>query len=369
VEHPVTEAVAGLDLVRMQLEVARGLPLNVTQGDINLSGHAIEARLYAEDAANDFLPATGRVALWRVPAIPGLRCDSGVEEGSEVSVHYDPMLAKVIARGDTREDARLRLVRGLEALGVAGVTTNRSFLISVLEHDEFAAGNLDTHFIERHLPPRTRGQQFDAGVLRAMAIAAVIADHESRRAAAGPLPGSVPSGWRNNRWRPQDVAFTEGDRRIEVLYVARPGKRFDVETVVDGERATHEVLLADDTADGFALEIDRVRTKFAVAHEGERFFVHSGSGVADLARVPRFPIGGHEEIAGGCVAPMTGVVRKVCVSEGDRVEEGQLLLVLEAMKMEHQLVAHATGIVTRMGVTEGQMVDPDEVLVVVDAEE
>ena len=153
VEHPVTEAITGLDLVELQGHVAQGEPLPFDASALRLDGHAFEARLYAEDPAADFLPATGRVVIWEPAPLLGVRYDSGVEAGSEVSVHYDPLLAKIIAHGATRDEARRRLIEALQRLGVAGVTTNREFLIALLSHPEFAAGAIDTHFIERHSPP------------------------------------------------------------------------------------------------------------------------------------------------------------------------------------------------------------------------
>jgi acetyl/propionyl-CoA carboxylase alpha subunit len=156
VEHPVTEAITGLDLVEWQIRVARGEALPFEQGDVARAGHALEARLYAEDPQADFLPASGRIALWEPTPLPGVRYDSGVEAGTEVTVHYDPLLAKIVAHGATRDEARQRLLDALRRLGVAGVTTNREFLLAVLDHPAFAAGEIDTHFIERHLPAAAR---------------------------------------------------------------------------------------------------------------------------------------------------------------------------------------------------------------------
>jgi acetyl-CoA carboxylase biotin carboxylase subunit len=369
VEHPVTEATTGLDLVRMQIEVAQGSPLALDQEEVALSGHAIEARLYAEDPASDFLPAAGRVALWSVPELPGLRVDSGVEAGSEVGVHYDPLLAKLIAHGATREEARHRLVRGLKQLALGGVATNRDFLVTVLEHPAFRAGELDTHFIERHLPAGSRGTERDRATTGLHALAAALFLHEERRAAGGPLPASIPSGWRNNRWRPQDHCFHLGEEAIEVRYIAQPDGRFAVEVGEPGEaggRTPAQLRLLEAGGDGLVAEVDGVRRRFWIAREGDRLSVHGCDASSDLVCVPRFPPARGEQLAGGCVAPMTGVVRKVCVSEGDAVAEGTLLLVLEAMKMEHRLVAHAAGVVAQIRVEEGQMVDPDDVLIVVE---
>ena len=173
-EHPVTEAVTGLDLVELQVRVAEGDPLPFGQDDLRLDGHAIEARLYAEDPAADFLPATGRVALWAPAALPGVRYDSGIEAGAEVSVHYDPLLAKIVAHGPSRAEACDRLTVALRRLALGGVTTNRDFLLAVLTHPAFAAGEIDTHFIERHLAGAQRGPQRNPAADRVHAIVAAM---------------------------------------------------------------------------------------------------------------------------------------------------------------------------------------------------
>ena len=364
VEHPVTEAVTGLDLVRLQILVAQGLPLPVTQDDLMIDGHAIEARLYAEDPANDFLPAVGRIALWEPAALRDVRYDSGVAAGTEVSVHYDPLLAKVIAHAPTRGEAVQRLVRALRLLGIGGVTTNRELLLAVLTHPAFGEGTLDTHFIERHLPPEARRVARDHATDRLHAIAAALYEHEVRRGTGGPLPPSILPGWRNNRWRPQDVSYRVGGEAIEVRYVAAASGRFEVEAA--GSASDARVSEVD--VHGLALELDGVRRRFTVTADGDTTFVHGPLGTAELTHVARFPLQRREEIAGGCLAPMPGVIRQVRVAPGDRVEKGAVLLVLEAMKMEHQMIAHDPGVVKEVRVEVGQMVDPDTVMIVVEAE-
>ncbi|HSQ00270.1 MAG TPA: biotin/lipoyl-containing protein, partial [Candidatus Dormibacteraeota bacterium] len=364
--HPVTEAITGLDLVELQLRVAEGEPLPATLAGLAIDGHAIEARLYAEAPARDFLPATGRLALWQPPALPGVRWDSGVERGSEVSVHYDPLLAKVIAHGATRAIATDRLTAALRGLAVGGVTTNRDFLLAVLAHPEFRAGAIDTHFIDRHLPAAAREAARDAEADRIHAIAAAIDGHQRRRAAGGsPLPESSPSGWRNNRWRPQDVAFAIGEERIEVHYVAETDDSF---TVACGERGGR-VLCMQRSADAIVLEIDGVRRRFAVAVDGDTVHLHGSLGGATLVEQPRFASRAGDELMSGCLAPMPGIVRQVLVKAGDRVEKGTVMVVLEAMKMEHPLTANAPATVTAVRVEVGQMVDPDAVMVVLEATE
>jgi acetyl/propionyl-CoA carboxylase alpha subunit len=365
VEHPVTEEITGLDLVRLQIEIAEGRPIPFRQEDVRIDGHAVEARLYAEDPARGFLPVTGRLLLWEPAPLPGVRYDAGVAAGTEVSIHYDPMLAKVIAHGPSRDEAVRRLAGALERLGVAGVSTNRDLLLGVLRHPAFTAGELDTHFIERHLSPGTRIAPRNAAAERTHAIVAALHEHEVRRRAGGPLPRSIPSGWRNSRWRPQSVTYRIGEEPLEVRYVAEPGARFTVETV--GQTST--AVLHESDARGLAIEVDGVRRRFTVVVAGDLVAVHGSLGTSELVRVPRFPAGRRDDAAGGCVAPMTGIVRAVHVATGDRVTKGQVLLVLEAMKMEHEMVAQADGVVREVRVEVGQMVDPDAVLVVMAADE
>ncbi len=363
VEHPVTEAVTGLDLVRLQLEIARGEPLPLTQEQLTLTGHAIEARLYAEDPV-ELLPTTGTIALWEPQPLPGLRYDSGVAAGSEVGIHYDSLLAKIIAHGPTREDARARLVRALQQLAVGGVTTNREFLLAALTHPAFQAGELDTHFVEKHLPPAARRLPRNAGHERIHAIAATLHAHECRRRAGGPLPPSIPSGWRNNRWRAQDVSYLSAGEPLEVRYIAQSTSEFALEA--PGAACQARILSADDEA--IELELDGVRRRFRVVRSDARVLVHSPLGSSELECVPRFPPPRRAEIAGGCSAPMPGVIREVRVQVGERVEAGTVLLVLEAMKMEHQIIAPDAGVVKELRVEVGQMVEPDDVLIVIEAE-
>ncbi len=388
VEHPVTEAITGLDLVELQLRVANGEALPAGLDALAIDGHAIEARLYAEDPANDFLPAIGRLALWEPPPLAGVRWDSGVEAGSEVGIHYDPLLAKVIAHGRTRAEAADRLAAALRGLAVGGVVTNRAFLLAVLDHPEFRSGAIDTHFIERHLPAAARQLLRDTATDRVHVVVAAVDAHQRRRWLTPlPLPESIPSGWRNNRWRPQDVTYRLGDALVEVQYVAASGGRRCVgagshATGADGAAPSSgmaaftmtcgewsgEVLCHDWHPDGLALEIDGVRRAFRIVVEGDTVHLHGPLGGAMLVEQPRFPSPWSDELASGCLAPMPGIVRQVLVGPGDRVEKGTVMVVLEAMKMEHPLIANAAATVTEVRVEVGQMVDPDAVMVVLEAE-
>ena len=215
------------------------------------------------------------------------------------------------------------------------------------------------------MPPEARVAPRNAAAERIHAIAAALHQHEVRRHAGGPLPASIPSGWRNSRWRPQSVTYRIGEEPREVRYVAEPGARFAVEA--GGESSAAVLHEAD--AQGVAVEIYGVRRRFTVVVAGDVVAVHSPLGTTELVRVPRFPAARRDDAAGGFVAPMTGVVRAVNVTAGDRVHKGQVLLVLEAMKMEHEMIAQADGVVREVRVEVGQMVDPDAVLLVMAATE
>ena len=361
VEHPVTEALTGLDLVREQLRVAQGECLGLEQHDIRRSGHAIEVRLYAEDPASDFLPATGQLVVWEPAADPPARLDSGVESGSEVSTQFDPLLAKVIVHAPTRDEAAARLARVLERLRVHGVTTNRDFLVSVLRHEAFLAGDTTTDFIARHHPARRR--EPGEAELRLAAVAAALAGQAARRAAA-PVLATVPSGWRNNPSAMQATRYQCGEIELAVGYRRERDGSFACRVGSwTGPARLHAV-----EGPWLDLELEGVRRRVAVTIAGARHWVQTPAGEVLLAEVERFPGHEREEVTGGCVAPMPGRVIEVTVAAGDRVTAGQKLLVLESMKMEHQILAAADGLVAEVRVTVGAQVDRDEVLLVLKEE-
>lgn len=363
VEHPVTEEITGLDLVRLQILIAEGHPLPFRQSDLRIRGHAIEARLYAEDPEVDFLPAIGRIEDWRPSDLPGVRYEAGIRHGSDVTIHYDPLLAKVIVHAPTRTEASRRLARALQELRVHGVKTNRDFLVRVLRHPEFIAGRIDTHFIERqglaHGDPDLLRR-----VCRIHAIAAALWLQNGRRAAARVL-SNIPSGWRNSPSGMQRISFASRSDRIEVEYGRRRDQTWSVQ--VDGE--PHTVGLKACEANAIALVVDGVHRTYDVSTRGEVCYVDSALGASELHRIPRFPTHESEEIRGGCHAPMPGKVLDVRVAVGDTVRRGGLLVVLEAMKMEHEIVSPADSRVIEVRVRVGQQVDAGDVLVVLDEQE
>jgi propionyl-CoA carboxylase alpha chain len=362
VEHPVTEEITGLDLVREQIRVAEGDPLSFRQDDLRINGHAIEARVYAEDPANEFLPATGRLVAWDPdPTLPA-RFESGVETGSEVSVHFDPMLAKVIVHARTRIEAALRLANVLERLRLHGVITNRDFLVNVLRHDAFLSGDTSTDFIERHRPARERHVR--AEDVRAAALAVALAAQQTRRAEAHVLR-TIPSGWRNNPSTLQHVHFVHRGEDIITEYRRNGDGSFIYD--INEQRGEARIIRSEDGR--LELEIDGVQRTLSVVSDGLRHWVQSATGEVRLAEIPRFPEPELEHVAGGYSAPMPGKIVAVNAEPGQRVSAGQVLVIVEAMKMEHLITCTEDGIVKEVRVTVGAQVEAGQVLLVVDTGE
>ena len=358
VEHPVTELVTGLDLVRLQLLVAEGQPLPPEAYDPPIQGHAIEVRLYAEDPAQDFLPSAGTLHRFDIPEIEGIRIDSGFEDGTVVSVNYDPMLAKVIAHAPTRHEAARRLAAALERSRIHGVVTNRRLLSNILSEAEFLAGEIDTHYLERHTPASLAGGEDDARLRAVSALAATLAAQADRRQSARVLR-TLPSGWRNAPSALQVQGFETVSGPITVGYLLGRRSRFEI----DGE-ALADVVVVRATPEGVTLLVDGVRRHFDVNRVGTVVYVDTPGYSVVLTERPRFPDIDDLASAGSLSAPMPGTVVQVAAVVGDVVEAGDVLVVLEAMKMEHRIVAPVAGRVDLVNVEAGQMVDEGQVLVV-----
>lgn len=324
-----------------------------------MEGAALEVRLYAEDPASGFLPQSGTVVDWHLPEAEGLRVDSGVESGSEVGIYYDPMLAKIITSGETRTLALQRMRRALRSLSVQGVTTNRAFLLRVLDHPAYVAGEIDTHFIDRHL----RDLLPDADDERApwqAAVVSALAEQQQRNRDRVLLP-EIPSGWRNNYHTPQWVEYSDGERDLRVEYRHHGDNRF---TVWAGE-SEHEVRVISWEQPRLTWEENGHRQSARVIFDGDGAYVHGSDFSVGLLRKPRFPDKSLAVPPGGCIAPMPGKIIELRVAEGDTVEAGQVLLIMEAMKMEHSVTAPQSGTVAQVTVALGDQVDADALLIVV----
>ena len=352
VEHPVTEAITGLDLVAWQIRVAQGEPLPITQAEVPLNGHAIEVRLYAEDPVNDFLPATGTLALYRESSQgPGRRVDSGVAEGDEVSPFYDPMLGKLIAWGETREQARLRLLAMLDEFAIGGLRTNLAFLRRIIAHPAFAQAELDTGFIPRYqedLLPAAEGLTEEFWQLAAQAYLSTAA--VTIRSDDAHSPWSTTRGLRLGG--PSEVTLHLACGAESRSMVMRSDSQ-------QGVRLNGEHLL---------IERDGVRRQTIAIRRADTLYlqwqgdVHAIRSVDPIAEVDVSQ--GHQ---GGLTAPMNGSIVRVLVSVGEQVQIGTPLVVLEAMKMEHSIRANTAGTVAALYCTEGEMVKEGAVLVELEA--
>jgi propionyl-CoA carboxylase alpha chain len=375
VEHPVTEMVSGFDLVREQLRIAGGERLGYGQESFEPRGHAIEARLYAEDPAAGFLPAAGTLVAFTPAPAPAVRWDSGVESGSVVGVQFDPMLAKVIAHAPSRGEAAAKLALALERLHLGGVTTNRDFLAATLRHPAFIAGDTTTDFIDR-VDPSSTLDLGDDELARVATLAALWVQGDNRSRAS--VLSAMPSGWRNARLPAQRVTLAHGDRTVTVRYRARRDGRF----VLGGADAATGDAAEDDggagpdggsarvhrwTPTGIDAEVNGRRAAAQVTRDGARLYVQAPGGTVAFDVVPRFVApGAAAATAGGLVTPMPGIVLDVRCAPGDVVDARQTLVVLEAMKMEHHVRAPADGVVAEVRVAKGQHVENGAVLLVLE---
>lgn len=373
VEHPVTEATTGLDLVALQLDIAAGLPLPAAEPPAS-HGWSFEARLYAEDPANDYTPGSGTLWALDVPGVsssfegpfrPGIRLDSGVEpgpEGAQIGVHYDPMLAKVISYGRTREEACASLAGALARAKVHGLTTNRAQLVRVLRHPEFVAGNLSTAFLDDHGAESLAAPLAGDEAVRISALAAAVVSGTAEHV-SGPVP-LAQAGFRNVGRAYQKRTFRSGEEELEVSYIRdRSGAH------PEGELA-ETVTIEQVGTDSAVFEVRGVRRTLTVSRyetpgQDTVVAVDSPLGPVALTEPPRYTDPAAEVAAGSLLAPMPGAVIRVAVSVGDQVTAGQPLLWMEAMKMEHTIAAAVDGIVSELPVEVGSQVESGTVLAVV----
>jgi propionyl-CoA carboxylase alpha chain len=356
VEHPVTEEVTGKDLVYEQLRIARGEELFYSQDDITWNGSSIEARLYAEDPSNDFLPATGTLIAYESDANIDARWDTGIEQGSVVGTDFDPMLAKVITKGKTRVDAANKLALALESLHIGGVTTNRDFLVASLRSEDFLKGKTTSDFIEKTNPKRAvvlKGSSLE----NATSAAALWIQGQNRENAN--ILKEIPTGWRNSRLPRQKITLSYLDNEVEVTYKSNRDGSFTV-----NEETTAKVI--DWTPSGIDIEVNTSRFYSKITQADDNIVVHGPWGDALFKILPRFTLPGSEIQAGGLIAPMPGKVIDLKVKVGSKVKKGDTLVILEAMKMEHQVKASEDGKVTKVLIKKDDQLENGALLMVVD---
>ena len=365
VEHPVTEAITGLDLVEWQLRVAAGEPLPLKQDQLRIHGHAIEARISAETPDNNFLPATGTLLVYRKPAAASferaaVRIDDGVREGDTISPFYDPMIAKLIVHGDTREQALARLDQALAQVHIVGLGNNVQFLRQVVRSRSFAQADLDTALIVREQDNLFRQEPLGLALAGAAAIAQALLQE---RAAAGADPFSRRDGWNSHGVRVRRFEFDfRGERaRAELTYLHDGGLSLAVGEVSGAlSFAVH--------GDGIAVEFAGQRLVAAVYADGETDHVFGERGATQIVNVDLLAHAGETHSEGGrLTAPMPGKVLSFSVKPGDEVREGQVLAIMEAMKMEHTIAAPGDGVVAELLYAPGDQVDEGAELLTITA--
>ncbi|MBP7066025.1 acetyl/propionyl/methylcrotonyl-CoA carboxylase subunit alpha [Ferrovibrio sp.] len=370
VEHPVTEMITGQDLVEWQLRVAAGAPLPLRQDDLRIDGHAVEARIYAEDPNRNFLPSVGKLHRLRPPVEgPHVRVDTGVREGDSVTPFYDPMIAKLIVWDVDRGAALRRMGQALAEYQIAGVTTNTAFLIALAGHPAFAAGDLDTGFIERFhadlIPPR---EGADATALALAALAVVLQRRrEVQVAASDPWsPWAQVNGWRLNDQGYDELLFRDGERDITLRLDYLADGAIQVHGPQGSSLRAEGALCADGSLEAV---LDERRLKLGIARLGADIVLLRPGSVQKLTLVDPRAAGDLDEAGGGALtAPMPGKVVQVLVAEGAMVEKGQALMVLEAMKMEHTIAAPARGKVAKLHFNAGDQVGDGATLIALETE-
>jgi acetyl/propionyl-CoA carboxylase alpha subunit len=354
VEHPVTEMVTGLDLVEWQIRVADGEPLPLHQHEVPRHGHALEARLYAENPAHEFLPVTGEIVLWREPAGEGIRVESGIQSGDMVSIFYDPMLAKLVAHGPDRKTAVRRLIRALENTTVLGLTTNLPFLADVLRHPAFMGKELNTHFIADHLAE----WQPTVGDVQVATTAVALHQFHSQQVHGG--------YWRNNPNQPQQYRFGVDEEVLDVFVT--PSENGYVVESGDWQVACEPFQLLDYPIAQLPITLNGRRQTLTLANKDHIWWVQTRTGVVRLEVLPLLPVPERTAVSEGSLrAPMPGAVLELLVEVGQQVNAGQALLKLEAMKMEHVVKTAVAGTVTAIYFQPGDTVEADAQLLKIES--
>ena len=362
VEHPITEAVTGIDLVKEQIKIAEGKKLSLKQDDIRHSGHAIEARIYAENPNNNFLPEIGKLEKMHYPLNEGIRWDKGVESGDVVTPNYDPMLAKVIAHAETREQASKLLAKELKSTHIAGLITNKEFLVNCLENKSFLGGKTTSDFIERE--SKKIFLDIDKGLVDKSMKAAVLWLQQINKLDNERL-NFLPRNWTNGIMPKENISFTYQEEEYIFSY-----ENISEDIVIHRkyfERISEsKAKLLDHNQAGIRVELDEIILSAQITKQNDLITVNLGKGDVCFKINPRFADPNEVSIEGGLVAPMPGKILKIMNKKGAKVKAGDTLIILEAMKMEHTIKASDQGIISDLFVKVGDQVENGSLLMKID---
>ena len=362
VEHPITEAVTGIDLVKEQIKIAEGKKLSLKQDDIRHSGHAIEARIYAENPNNNFLPEIGKLEKMHYPLNEGIRWDNGVESGDVVTPNYDPMLAKVIAHAETREQASKLLAKELKSTHIAGLITNKEFLVNCLENKSFLGGKTTSDFIERE--SKKIFLDIDKGLVDKSMKAAVLWLQQINKLDNERL-NFLPRNWTNGIMPKENISFTYQEEEYIFSY-----ENISEDIVIHRkyfERISEsKAKLLEHNQAGIRVELDEIILSAQITKQNDLITVNLGKGDVCFKINPRFADPNEVSIEGGLVAPMPGKILKIMNKKGAKVKAGDTLIILEAMKMEHTIKASDQGIISDLFVKVGDQVENGSLLMKID---
>ena len=356
VEHPVTEEVTGIDLVKEQLRIASGEELGYDQIDIDFFGSSIEVRLYAEDPGNDFLPVTGKMIAFEPTDDPLVRWDVGIESGSNITSNFDPMLAKIISFGETRIEAANKLALALENSHFGGMKTNRDYLVSILRSKEYLDGDTTTDFIER-VNLKSDIDLTHEEITNYAKVGAMWIQGKNRNEAM--VLKNIQSGWNNGRLPHQEVRLLHNEDELKIKY--RSLKNGDFISEID-----ENIRIFDWSMDFIDVEISNTRYRSKISIEDDLLLVHTYKGNLLFKILPKFNIAQEEVIKGGLIAPMPGKVVEIKVKKGSSIKKGDTLVILEAMKMEHKVLAPDNGKIKEVLIKENEQVENGATLVVLD---
>ena len=356
VEHPVTEEVTGIDLVKEQLRIASGEELGYDQIDIDFFGSSIEVRLYAEDPGNDFLPVTGKMIAFEPTDDPLVRWDVGIESGSNITSNFDPMLAKIISFGETRIEAANKLALALENSHFGGMKTNRDYLVSILRSKEYLDGDTTTDFVER-VNLKSDIDLTHEEIINYAKVGAMWIQGKNRNEAM--VLKNIQSGWNNGRLPHQEVRLLHNENELKVKY--RSLKNGDFISEFD-----ESIRIFDWSMDFIDVEISNTRYRSKISIEDDLLLVHTYKGNLLFKILPKFNIAQEEVIKGGLIAPMPGKVVEIKVKKGSSIKKGDTLVILEAMKMEHKVLAPDNGKIKEVLIKENEQVENGATLVVLD---